>query len=94
MNFLAVATHALLEGSELPQISTNTTNQMQNYIERTNGEINKCGPHEGKPLPHMESREVTRTFRSKYAPHFGKKQEAKATRRLLRKPENELALLA
>jgi len=55
-------------------------NQMQNYIKLTNGQIVKCGPHEGGPLPRMESPAIARTFRSKYAPHVGKKQLAKAAR--------------
>lgn len=63
---------------------------MQNYIRLTNDQIVKCGPHEGKPLPRMETPEILRTCRSKYAPHVGHKQEVKQ----LSRPENALALMA
>ena len=65
---------------------------MQNYITRTNGQIEKCGQMhpDGKPLPRMESPGIARTFRSKYERHVGHKQRVK----MLNRPENELALLA
>ncbi len=48
----------------------------------------------GKPLEHMHTAEVIRSFRSRYVPHVGKKQEKKAAMRELMKPKHELALYA
>jgi hypothetical protein len=63
---------------------------MQHYIRLITGQIVKCGPDQGGPLPRMESPGIARTFRSKYERHVGHKQRVK----MLKRPENELALLA
>ena len=78
-NFLAVASTDLVLWRPIYLKSPLTKQtKMQNYIRLTNGQIVKSGPHEGKPLPRMESPEVVRSYRSKYAPHFGAKQREKA----------------